>query len=220
MHCTGYEMARYKGTQASHLYEKSMHTLCTIQWATAPGRSLNYPRPKSFTHLHTFSDNGVYVALQLFLVILVSDQWRQVLIPYSYRQTPWGLLHARRWLSRYTWDQQLYVVSEPRKTHSPMLKARFLHLTKLVAQPGIEPPTSWLPGQRVTTRKVRALSAGGRRFRARQRPRTFLTICRWRRGPRPRQATLTVLSLGPARRGRGASRRKRPGWKTWGRLWR
>ena len=30
MHCTGYEMARYKGTQASHLYEKSMHTLCTI----------------------------------------------------------------------------------------------------------------------------------------------------------------------------------------------
>ena len=30
MHCTGYEMASYKGTQASHLYEKSMHTLCTI----------------------------------------------------------------------------------------------------------------------------------------------------------------------------------------------
>ena len=74
MRCTGYEMARYKGTQASHLYEKSMHTLCTIQWATAPGRSLNYPRPKSITHLRTFSDNGGYVALQLFLVILVSDQ--------------------------------------------------------------------------------------------------------------------------------------------------
>ena len=90
MRCTGYEMARYKGTQANHLYEKSMHTLC--------------------------------------------------------------LLHARGWLSRYTWDQQLYVVSEPRETHSPMLKARFLHLTNLVAQPGIEPPTSWLPGQRVTTR--------------------------------------------------------------------
>ena len=44
-------MARYKGTQASHLYEKSMHTLCTIQWATTPGWSLNYPRPKSITHL-------------------------------------------------------------------------------------------------------------------------------------------------------------------------
>ena len=118
MRCTGYEMARYKGTQASHLYEKSMHTLCTIQWATAPGRSLNYPRPKSITHLRTFSDNGVYVALQLFLVILVSDQWRRVLIPYSYRQAPWGLLHAQGWLSWYTWDQQLYVVSEPRETHS------------------------------------------------------------------------------------------------------
>ena len=55
------------------------------QWATAPGQSLNYPRPKSITHLRTFSDNGVYVALQLFLVILVSDQWCRVLIPYSYR---------------------------------------------------------------------------------------------------------------------------------------
>ena len=30
MRCTGYEMVRYKVTQASHLYEKSMHTLCTI----------------------------------------------------------------------------------------------------------------------------------------------------------------------------------------------
>ena len=99
------------------------------QWATAPGRSLSYPRPKSITHLRTFSDNGVYVALQLFLVIVVSDQWCRVLIPYSYRQAPWGLLHARGWLSRYTWDQRLYVVSEPRETHSPMLKARFLHLT-------------------------------------------------------------------------------------------
>ena len=65
------------------------------QWATAPGLSLNYPRLKSITHLRTFSDNGVYVALQLFLVILVSDQWRGVLIPYSYWQAPWGLLHAR-----------------------------------------------------------------------------------------------------------------------------
>ena len=118
MRCIGYEMVRYKGTQASHLYKKSMHTLCTIQWATAPDWSLNYPRPKSITHLRTFSDNGVYVALQLFLVILVSDQWRRVLTPYSYRQAPWGLLYARGWLSRYTWDQQLYMVSEPRETHS------------------------------------------------------------------------------------------------------
>ena len=108
-------------------------------WATAPGRSLNYPRPKSITHLRTFSDNGVYVALQLFLVILVSDQWRRVLIPYSYRQAPWGLLHARGWLSRYTWDQRLYVVSEPWETHSPMLKARFLHLTNVGSSRGSKP---------------------------------------------------------------------------------
>ena len=59
MRCTGYEMARNQGTQASHLYEKSMHTPMYNQWATAPGRSLNYPRPKSITHLRTFSDNGV-----------------------------------------------------------------------------------------------------------------------------------------------------------------
>ena len=95
-------MARYKGTQASHLYEKSMHTLCTISEQPLLAASLNYPRPKSITHLRTFSDNGVYVALQLFLVILVSDQWRRVLIPYSYRQAPWGLLHARGSLSRPT----------------------------------------------------------------------------------------------------------------------
>ena len=62
--------------------EIDAHTMYN-HWATAPGRSLNNPRPKSITHLRTFSDNGVYVALQLFLVILVSDQWRRVLIPYS-----------------------------------------------------------------------------------------------------------------------------------------
>ena len=66
MRCTGYEMARYKGTQASHLYDKSMHTLLQ----SVSNRSWR----KSITHLRTFSDNGVYVALQLFLVILVSDQ--------------------------------------------------------------------------------------------------------------------------------------------------
>ena len=33
-----------------------------------------------------------------------------------------------------------YVVSEPPETQSPMLNARFLHLTILVAQPQIEPP--------------------------------------------------------------------------------
>ena len=137
--------------EASHLYEKSKHTLCTISEQPLLAEASTYPRPKSITHIRTFSDNGVYVAFQLFSVILVSDQWRRVLIPYSYRQAPWGILHALGWLSRYTWDQRLYAVSEPWETHFPMLKARFLHLTILVGA-GIEPPTSWLPGQRVTTR--------------------------------------------------------------------
>ena len=150
------QVMRWRDTQGHtgqpSVWEIDAHTMYN-QWATAPGWSLNNPRPKSITHLHTFSDNGVYVALQLFSVILVSDQWRRVLIPYSYQQAPWGLLHALGWLSRYTWDQRLYVVSKPRKTHSPILKGRFLHLTsfKLVAA-GIKPPTSWLPGQCVTTR--------------------------------------------------------------------
>ena len=74
MRCTGYEMARYKGTQASHLYKKSMHTLCTISEQPLLAEASTNPRLKSITHLRTFSDNGVYVALQLFLVILVSDQ--------------------------------------------------------------------------------------------------------------------------------------------------
>ena len=66
-------MARYKGTQASHLYEKSMHTLCTIseQLLLAEASTI---LDRNLSHLRTFSDNGVYVALQLFLVIVVSDQ--------------------------------------------------------------------------------------------------------------------------------------------------
>ena len=40
------------------VWEIDAHTMYN-QWATAPGWSLNYPRPKSMTHLRTFSDNGV-----------------------------------------------------------------------------------------------------------------------------------------------------------------
>ena len=62
-------MAKYNGTQASHLYEKSMHTLCTISEQPLLVEASTYPRPKSITHLRTFSDNGVYVTLHIFLVI-------------------------------------------------------------------------------------------------------------------------------------------------------
>ena len=143
MRCTGYEMAKYNGTQASHLYEKSMHTLCTISEQPLLIEASTYPRRKSITHLRTFSDNGVYLALQLFLVVLVSDQWRWMLIPYFYQQAPWVLLHARRWLSRYTWDQRLYVVPKPRGTNSPMLKARFLNLTIFGSTAGNRTPDHW-----------------------------------------------------------------------------
>ena len=43
------------------------------QWETETGYSLNNPRPKSITQLCTLSDNGVYVALQQILVVVVSD---------------------------------------------------------------------------------------------------------------------------------------------------
>ena len=126
------------------------------QWATAPGLSLNYPRPKSITHLHTFSDNGVYVALQLFLVILVSDQWRQVWDGYLLPKYP-TLIDRRPGVFYMLGDDSPNIHGTNGFTwfpshgrHSPMLKARFLHHTNLVAA-GIEPPTSSLPGQRVTT---------------------------------------------------------------------
>ena len=48
------------------------------QWPTAPGRGLNYPRPMSITHLRTFSDNGIYVALQQTSVSIVSDKWLDI----------------------------------------------------------------------------------------------------------------------------------------------
>ena len=54
MRCTGYEMARYKGTQASHLYEKSMHTYVqSVQLLLAKASTVL--DQKSITHLRTFS---------------------------------------------------------------------------------------------------------------------------------------------------------------------
>ena len=78
-----------------------MYTLCTIN--EEPLQAETYPKLKSITHLCTFSDIGVYVGLQLILIIVVSDQWYQVLIPYSCRQALWVLLHALEWFSQYMW---------------------------------------------------------------------------------------------------------------------
>ena len=94
---------REKGhTGPSSVREIDVHTVYN-QWATAPSRNLNYPKLKSITHLCTFRYIGVYEALQLILIIVVSDQWYQVLIPYSCRLAPCVHLHALGWLSQYTW---------------------------------------------------------------------------------------------------------------------
>ena len=128
MRCTGYEMVKYKGTQASHLYKKLMHTLLYNQWATIPGRSLNHSRPKSITHLCTFSDNGVYVALQLFLVILVFDQWHIWTMGINTLLLSTGVLGYFYMLRDDSPDIHgtsgfMWYPSHERQT--PMLKARF-----------------------------------------------------------------------------------------------
>ena len=62
---------RLEDTRVIHLYEKSMHTLCAInEQPLQAAASTILDQILS----HTYAHNGVYVALQLFLVILVSDQ--------------------------------------------------------------------------------------------------------------------------------------------------
>ena len=90
------QVMRWRDTRAHRpaIWNRCTHYVQSVSNHSWPKHQLILDL-KSIIHLRTFSDNGVYVALQLFLVILVSDQWRRVLIPYSYRQAPWGLLHAR-----------------------------------------------------------------------------------------------------------------------------
>ena len=49
------QVMRWRDTRAHRpaICTRNRCTHCTIQWATAPGRSLNYPRPKFITHTHT-----------------------------------------------------------------------------------------------------------------------------------------------------------------------
>ena len=60
MRCTGYEMARYKGTQASLLYEKSMHTLCTISEQPLLTEASNI-LDQSLSH--TYADSAIMVSV-------------------------------------------------------------------------------------------------------------------------------------------------------------
>ena len=115
-----------------------MYTLCTIN--EEPLQAETYPKLKSITHLCTFSDIGVYVAIQLILIIVVSDQWYQVLIPYSCRQAL-GLFYM-------LWDGSPNICGRRamRDAQSPMLEVTFLHRTIIVAQPGFELQTFAQPG--------------------------------------------------------------------------
>ena len=62
MQCTGYEMARYKGTQASHLYDKSMRTLCTISEQTLLAEDAVRPQTHNFELFHFIvSDPYMYI---------------------------------------------------------------------------------------------------------------------------------------------------------------
>ena len=72
------------------------------QWAT---RSLNYPRPKSITHIRTFSDNGVYVALEQTSVIVVESNLKVEWATTKATQWPWSsykgsLLSQSSWTVR------------------------------------------------------------------------------------------------------------------------
>ena len=66
-------MVRYKGTQASHLHEKSMHTQCAISEQPLHAEASTILDQSPITHLCTFSDTGVYVALQQILLKLLEQ---------------------------------------------------------------------------------------------------------------------------------------------------
>ena len=77
------QVMRWRDTRA-HRPAICTRNRCThyVQFNEQPllAEASHYPRPK-FYHTPThIQRNGVYVALQLFLVILVSDQWCRVLI--------------------------------------------------------------------------------------------------------------------------------------------
>ena len=54
-------MARYKGTQASHLYEKSMHTLCTIIYEDISQLSIHMSGHTQSQIVHVYTCNNVCI---------------------------------------------------------------------------------------------------------------------------------------------------------------
>ena len=84
-------MARYKGTQASHLYEKSMHTLCTIseqpllaEASTILDRSLS----------HTYAHSAIMVCM--YYVADPPGQTEALNVRVELH-VPWQLLSVHVW---------------------------------------------------------------------------------------------------------------------------
>ena len=77
MRYTGYEMARYKGTQASHLYEKSMHTLCIHAFIYFRILlAMSYPQAGSFTLApNVFLPRVPYLMELQWPFIITSRHW-------------------------------------------------------------------------------------------------------------------------------------------------
>ena len=73
------------------------------------------------TYLCTFTDNGVYVALQPTSVNVVSDKWRWAIILYSYRQSQWDHLHARGRLSHPVYMGRTALHGLWATRHTPMV---------------------------------------------------------------------------------------------------
>ena len=92
------------------------------QWATDPGLSLNYPRPKSTTHLRTFSDNGVYVAKYSIGATgdTLSNVESQIFTPYNFGSsarieplTTRPLSHGSLLIVEHVWISYYIIELEP-----------------------------------------------------------------------------------------------------------
>ena len=103
MRCTGYEMARYKGTQASHLYEKSMHTLCTIneqpllaEASTIPDRSLSHTYHPTTLYTTTSCTNSTSHQLFIYLQSFIWHIFHSSMLECAVKVMRWRDTRAHR----------------------------------------------------------------------------------------------------------------------------
>ena len=145
MCCTGYEMARYKDTQASHLYEKSMHTQCTIneqpllaEASTILDRCLSHTYAHSAIFTAILSNSGIWPVMPGINTLLL---WTGAL----------GSLHALvttlpiHGTNGFTWCPS-------HERHTANVVSLVFTPYKFGSTAGDRTPDLWLPGQRATTR--------------------------------------------------------------------